>query len=76
MWLKENRPNLEETHINSILKRFNYRKFVNYKIDGNYKECLNIFLNPKKKLLNLKNLIIFLLQLEYFYLMNQSNNLT
>ena len=59
MWLKENSPNLEDFHIKSILKRFNYRKFVNYKIDGNYKECLNIFLNPKNKLLSIKNLIIF-----------------
>ena len=60
MWLRENKSNLSETDTENILKKFNYRKFVTYKISGNYKECLNIFLNSKTNLLNIKNLIIFL----------------
>ena len=59
MWLAENRPQLNELDIKNTLKNFNYRKFVNYKIDGNYKKCMNIFLNSKSNLFNIKNLIIF-----------------
>ena len=58
-WLRENRSNLNETDIKSIFKHFNYRKFVNFKIDGNYNKCLEILFNSKNNLLNIKNIIIF-----------------
>ena len=58
-WLKENKSNLSEFDTKNMLRHFNYRRFVNYKIDGNYKECLNILLNSKTNLFNIKNLIIF-----------------
>ena len=57
-WLRENRSNLNETDIKSIFKHFNYRKFVNFKIDGNYNKCLEILFNSKNNLLNIKNIII------------------
>ena len=58
MWLRENRSNLNETDIKSIFKHFNYRKFVNFKIDGNYNKCLEILFNLKNNQLNIKNIII------------------
>ena len=59
VWLKENKSNLNEFDTKNMLRHFNYRRFVNYKIDGNYKESLNILLNSKTNLFNIKNLIIF-----------------
>ena len=61
IWLRENEDTLNKFNVKRIKKNIYHRKFVNYKIDGNYKECLNILLNSGLNLLNLKNLIIFLL---------------
>ena len=59
IWLKENKCNLNENDINNIKKKVNYRKFVNYKIDGNYKKCFQLIKNLKINLLIIKYLIIF-----------------
>jgi len=61
IWLRENEDTLNKFNIKRIKKKIYHRKFVNCKIEGNYKECLNIILNSELNLLNLKNLIIFLL---------------
>ena len=61
IWLQENKDNLNKFDIKRLKKNIYQRKFVNCKIEGNYKECLNILLNSGLNLLNLKNLIIFLL---------------
>jgi len=60
IWLKENKDDLNKFDIKRLKKNIYHRKFVNCKIDGNYKECLNILLNSGLNLLNFKNLIIFL----------------
>ena len=60
MWLEKNKSNLNDIDIKSILKHFNYRKFVNYKIDGNYNKCLEILFSSKNNQLNIKNIIIFI----------------
>tara|TARA_B100000029_G_scaffold510440_1_gene601926 strand:- start:113 stop:1021 length:909 start_codon:yes stop_codon:yes gene_type:complete len=61
IWLRENEATLNQFNVKRIKKKIYHRKFVNCKIEGNYKECLNILLNSGLNLLNLKNLIIFLL---------------
>ena len=43
IWLRENTFDLNEFQRRKIQKDIDYRKFVNFKIDGKYKECLNIF---------------------------------
>ena len=58
IWLRENEDNLNKFNVKIIKKKIYHRKFVNCKIDGNYKECLNILLNSGLNLLNFKNLII------------------
>jgi len=60
IWLKENKSNLSEFHVKRIQNKINYRKFVNCRMAGNYKECIKMFLNLEINLLNIKNLIIFL----------------
>ena len=59
LWLKENKSNLEEVQIKNIKRKVYYRKFINFKIDGKYKECIKILFNPNINLCNIKNLIIF-----------------
>lgn len=61
IWLNENQNTLNEFNVKRIKKNIYQRKFVNCKIDGNYKACLDILLNSGLGLLNIKNLIIFLL---------------
>ena len=61
IWLRENEASLNKFNVKRIKKNICHRKFVNFKIDGNYKGCVNILLNSGLNLLNLKNLIIFLL---------------
>ena len=58
IWLDENKLNLSNIDINNLQKNVNQRKFVNYKIDGNYLMCLKILLNFKSNILNIKNLVI------------------
>ena len=59
LWLKENKSNLEEVQIKNIKRKVFYRKFINCKIDGKYKECIKILFNPNVNLCSVKNLIIF-----------------
>ena len=58
IWLKENKDKLENIHFKSLIKNVNYRKFVNCKIDGEYAECIKMFINSKISIFNIKNLII------------------
>jgi len=58
IWLKENKCNLNESYLKIIREKIDYRKFVNFKIEGNYKECLKMLLNFKIKIFNIKGLII------------------
>ena len=58
IWLKENKCNLNESYLKIIKEKIDYRKFVNFKIEGNYKECLKMLLNFKIKIFNIKGLII------------------
>lgn len=60
MWLKENTSNLNDLQMKKLQKIVNYRKFVNCKIDGKYRECIDMLLNSKVNLFNIKNLIVFL----------------
>ena len=59
LWLKENKSNLEEIQIRNIKQKVSYRKFINCKIDGQYRECMKILFNSNINLFNIKNLIIF-----------------
>jgi Glycosyl transferase family 2. len=59
IWLKENKLNLSKFQAKQIQKKINYRKFVIYKISGKYGECINMLLNLRKNLLNIKNIVLF-----------------
>ena len=59
LWLKENKSVLSLSDVKNIQKRINNRKFVNSKIDGNYRKCLSMLINPKTNIFNIKNLAIF-----------------
>ena len=58
-WLKENKNDLTSSDVKILQKDINNRKFVNYKIKGKYKDCISMLLNPKKNMLNIKNLVLF-----------------
>ena len=60
LWLSENHRNLKNHQINDFQNKINYKKFVNFKIEGKYRECLNMILNKKINILSIKNLIIYL----------------
>lgn len=60
IWLKENNLNLSEKHIQKLKKKNDNNKFLNYKIDGQYKSCLNMLLDSKKKVLSVKNLLLLI----------------
>ena len=59
LWLKENKCHLNDNQINNFQNKINYKKFVNFKIEGNYGQCINMIFNKKINLLGIKNLIIF-----------------
>ena len=59
MWFKKNKVNLSVTDVQNLQKNIDNRKFVNSKIDGRYKECLNILIHSKENIFTIKNLIIF-----------------
>ena len=59
IWLRENTFDLNEFQRRKIQKDIDYRKFVNFKIDGKYKECIHLLLHSSINPLNIKNLIIF-----------------
>ena len=61
IWLKENTNNLSEFDNQNFQKNLNFRKFVNYKIEGRYKDCLNMFVDSKISILSIKNLTILLI---------------
>ena len=58
-WLKENKNDLTSSDVKIMQKDINNRKFVNYKIAGNYKKCLKMITNPKTNIFSIKNLVIF-----------------
>ena len=58
IWLKENKCNLNESSLKKIKEKTDYKKFVNFKIEGNYKECIKMLLNFEIKIFNIKGLII------------------
>ena len=60
MWMRENKDNLSNLNIKSYRKNINCRRFINSKIEGNYKKCFNILLNSGLHLFDIKTLIIFL----------------
>ncbi len=60
IWLNENKLDLNESQIKKVQKKVDYMKFLNYKIEGKYKDCISILFNPKNNLLSIKNLILFL----------------
>ena len=59
LWMRENKFNLSDLQAKKLQKNVNYRKFVNCKIDGKYKKCINMLLNSKIGLFNIKNLFLF-----------------
>ena len=58
IWINENQLTLNQFQMKKIKTNVNYRKFVNFKIDGNYKECISMILSFKVNFLNIKNLFI------------------
>jgi len=60
LWVQENKTNLNEAQIKNIKRKIYYRKFINCKVDGKYKECIKILFNSNINLFNVKNLIIFI----------------
>ena len=59
IWLNENKFNLSEFDFNNLRRKVDYRKFVNYKMDGDYKKCMYFLLNNKINLFSFKSLFIF-----------------
>ena len=59
IWLRENKSNLSTLQMKKLQKIADYRKFVNCKINGKYKECIHILLRSEINPFNIKNLIIF-----------------
>jgi len=59
VWLRENKFYLSQFQIKKVQKSIDYRKFVNCKIDGKYKESIHILLHSKINPFSIKNLIIF-----------------
>ena len=59
IWIKENQSDLSDFHLKKLKEKVGNIEFVNYKMDGKYKECLNMLLKPKMNTFSLKNLIIF-----------------
>ena len=59
IWIKENQSDLSDFHLKKLKEKVSNIEFVNYKMDGKYKECLNMLLKPKMNTFSLKNLIIF-----------------
>ena len=59
MWLKENLLNLSEFQVKKIQKVIDNRRFINYKMNKKYKECIRMLLNIKKNVFSIKNILIF-----------------
>ena len=59
LWLKENETFMSPFDVKNMKKNINNRKFVNLKIDGDYKECIKILFNSKINIFSIKNLFIF-----------------
>ena len=59
LWMKGNKCNLDEFNLKIVQKNVNCRKFLHFKIEGKYKECINMLLNSKIGLFNIKNLFLF-----------------
>jgi glycosyltransferase involved in cell wall biosynthesis len=59
IWLQENQSHLNQTQTQNLQKSIDFRKFLNCKINGKYKECIDILLHSKISPFNVKNIIIF-----------------
>lgn len=59
IWLKENKSIFNEMEIKKLQNKIDNMKFINYKIDGKYGKCINMLFNPHKKLISIRNLILF-----------------
>ena len=66
IWLEENKSNLSKYHIKKLENQLKNKKFLKYKIDGKYKDCISILLNSKKDFHIFKN--FFLLFIPSFLL--------
>ena len=66
IWLEENKSNLSKYHVKKLENQIENKKFLNYKIHGKYRHCINILLNSKKDFRILKN--FFLLFIPSFLL--------
>lgn len=60
LWLDENKNNISSFQISLIQKKIDYINFLNSKIAGKYRKCLDFFLKSKINLFTLKCVIIFL----------------
>ena len=60
IWLDENKEGLSEVNIQNLKKEINCKKFINSKIDGNYKKCFNILFSSRANFLDIKTFAIFL----------------
>jgi len=58
IWLNENKLQLTEAQFQKIIKNNYFKKFVNYKLDGKYKDCINLILGKKVNFFNFKILIL------------------
>ncbi len=61
IWLEENNCDLNSHNINKIKESVNYRKFVNYKVDGKYFECFKMIFFSRINKLYFKKLVILLM---------------
>ncbi len=60
-WIEENKSYLSNMQINKMQKDIDYKRFLNSKIDGKFKESINILFKSKISLFNLKNLFLLLM---------------
>ena len=57
-WFNENKADLNGDDERNLQKNIDNSKFVNSKIDGRYKECLNMLIKSTSNTFTIKNLII------------------
>ena len=77
IWAKENKSNLSNQQIKKIQKDIDYKKFLNSKIDGKFRESINILLKSKISLFSVKNLFLLLMPVnllkKFLWFYNDSN---
>ena len=57
IWIKENQSDLSDFHLKKLKEKVGNIEFVNYKMDGKYKECIKILSNSNVNLLKMKALL-------------------